>query len=80
MRTLLVIIKAGYNAADQHVGWLKPLMIGSVGVLGSWGIQEWTDITALLKNILSITVLLLTGLIAIYNFLEKRNKRKDETK
>ena len=65
-----------YNLVEDHIGWMKPLMIGSAGVLGSWGIQEWTDVTALAKNILSITVLLVTGLIAVLNYIDK--KKKDE--
>lgn len=64
------------NYIDDSIGWMKPLFIGAVGIFGSWGIQEWTEVTALLKNIMSISVLLITGLIAIYNFIEKRNKKR----
>lgn len=69
-------ITTSYNIVEDNIGWMKPLMIGSAGVLGSWGIQEWTDVTALAKNILSITVLLVTGLIAVLNYIDKRKKNE----
>lgn len=72
-----MVIRDIYAQLDNHIGWLKPLFIGTSGVFASYGIQEWADATELIKNLLSIGVLLVTGLITIWNFIDKRKKQND---